>query len=162
MRSLFCALALVLAIPAGAQDIPEHPDKLKYPALQFDVPDAAKLRMTLPSGAPAYLVEDAALPMVDLRIFIRGGSFSEPKAVSLQRLMMKEVALLGSFCYGTGDREPEFVTAARLTGRWRDELAALTTHQLPPRRRSHCIRHRRRQEHRGHQGHPHSLIGPRP
>ena len=26
--------------------------------------------------------------------------------------MMKEVALLGSFCYGGGDREPEFATAA--------------------------------------------------
>ena len=27
--------------------------------------------------------------------------------------------------------EPEFTTAARLTGRWRDELGALTTHQFP-------------------------------
>src|SRR6187402_2247797 len=59
------------------------------------------------------------------------GSFSEPKAVALQRLMMKEVALLGSFCYGGGDREPEFATAARLTGRWREELGALTSHQFP-------------------------------
>lgn len=59
------------------------------------------------------------------------GSFSEPKAVDLQRLMMKEVGLLGSFCYGTGDREAEFTTAARLTGRWRDELSGLTTHQFP-------------------------------
>lgn len=59
------------------------------------------------------------------------GAFNEPKAIDVQRLMMKEVALLGSFCYGTGDREPEFATAARLTGRWRNELAALTTHQFP-------------------------------
>ena len=44
--------------------------------------------------------------------------------------MMKEVALLGSFCYGGGDREPEFNTAARLTGRWREELDALATHQF--------------------------------
>jgi 2-desacetyl-2-hydroxyethyl bacteriochlorophyllide A dehydrogenase len=59
------------------------------------------------------------------------GTFSQPKAVNLQRVMMKEVAVLGSFCYGGGDREPEFNTAARLTGRWRDELDALTTHQFP-------------------------------
>lgn len=59
------------------------------------------------------------------------GTFSEPKAVDLQRLMMKEVALLGSFCYGGGQREPEFATAARRTGRWATELAALTTHQVP-------------------------------
>jgi len=70
-----------------------------------------------------------------IRVVARGGrivllgSFSEPKAVSLQRLMMKEVALLGSFCYGGGGREPEFTTAARLTGRWSHELAGLTTHQ---------------------------------
>jgi threonine dehydrogenase-like Zn-dependent dehydrogenase len=72
-----------------------------------------------------------------IRVVRRGGrivilgSFSEPKTVDLQRVMMKEVALLGSFCYGAGQREPEFTTAARLTGRWRDELGALTTHQLP-------------------------------
>ncbi|MBV9951978.1 MAG: alcohol dehydrogenase catalytic domain-containing protein [Acidimicrobiia bacterium] len=59
------------------------------------------------------------------------GTFSEPRPVDLQRLMMKEVSLHGSFCYGGGDREPEFATAARLTGRWRAELAALGTHQFP-------------------------------
>lgn len=59
------------------------------------------------------------------------GTFSGPKAVDLQRLMMKEVALLGSFCYGTANGEPEFTTAAAHTGRWATELAALTTHQVP-------------------------------
>ena len=58
------------------------------------------------------------------------GSFGTPKPIDLQTLMMKEVALLGSFCYGTGDREPEFATAARLTGRWRDELRPMATHQF--------------------------------
>jgi threonine dehydrogenase-like Zn-dependent dehydrogenase len=59
------------------------------------------------------------------------GTFSEPRLVDVQRLMMKEVGLLGSFCYGSGDRELEFAMAARLTGRWSQELGALTTHQLP-------------------------------
>ncbi len=58
------------------------------------------------------------------------GSFNEPKAVDLQQLMMKEVALLGSFCYGTRGGEPEFTTAAKLTGRWRHELGAFATHQF--------------------------------
>jgi threonine dehydrogenase-like Zn-dependent dehydrogenase len=58
------------------------------------------------------------------------GSFGGPRPVDLQALMMKEIALLGSFCYGTGDREAEFTTAARLTGRWRDELQAFATHQF--------------------------------
>jgi 2-desacetyl-2-hydroxyethyl bacteriochlorophyllide A dehydrogenase len=82
-------------------------------------------------GGAADTVEEA------IRVVRRGGrvvilgSFSAPKPIDLQRMMMKEVALLGSFCYGGGDLEPEFTTAARLTGRWRDELAALTTHQFP-------------------------------
>jgi threonine dehydrogenase-like Zn-dependent dehydrogenase len=81
-------------------------------------------------GGAADTVRDA------IRVVRRGGrivllgTFSEPKAVDLQRLMMKEVALLGSFCYGSGDREPELATAARLTGRWRHELSGLTTHQF--------------------------------
>ena len=81
-------------------------------------------------GGAAGTVDDA------IRVVRRGGrvvvlgSFSAPKPVDLQRMMMKEVALLGSFCYGGGEREPEFVTAARLTGRWRDELGAMTTHQF--------------------------------
>jgi threonine dehydrogenase-like Zn-dependent dehydrogenase len=82
-------------------------------------------------GGTADTLSDA------IRVVGRGGriallgTFSEPKAVDLQRLMMKEVALLGSFCYGGGQREPEFATAARLTGRWASELVALTTHQVP-------------------------------
>ena len=59
------------------------------------------------------------------------GTFGRSQPVDMQRLMMKEVALLGSFCYGGGLREPEFATAARLTGRWSAELSALTTHQVP-------------------------------
>ncbi len=59
------------------------------------------------------------------------GAFNQPMPLNLQSLMMKEVSLIGSFCYGGGNREPEFATAARLTGRWRDELSTLTTHQFP-------------------------------
>jgi threonine dehydrogenase-like Zn-dependent dehydrogenase len=82
-------------------------------------------------GGAADTVGDA------VRVVGRGGrivllgTFDGPRPVDLQRLMMKEVRLLGSFCYGSGPREPEFATAARLTGRWSSELAALATHQLP-------------------------------
>lgn len=58
------------------------------------------------------------------------GTFAEPKALDLKRMMMKEASLIGSFCYGEGQREPEFATAARLTGRFRTELSALNTHQF--------------------------------
>ena len=79
----------------------------------------------------------ADTPADALRVVRRGGrivilgTFGTPKAIDLQQMMRKEVSLIGSFCYGTGDREPEFTTAARMTGRWRDELRALTSHQFP-------------------------------
>jgi threonine dehydrogenase-like Zn-dependent dehydrogenase len=82
-------------------------------------------------GGTASTLDDA------VRVVGRGGrvvvlgTFSEPRPVDLQRLMMKEGSIVGSFCYGGGVRATEFATAARLTGRWRDELSALTTHQLP-------------------------------
>ena len=58
------------------------------------------------------------------------GTFNVQPPVDLRTMANKEVTLVGSFCYGSGEREPEFTTAARLTGRWRPELAALTTHQF--------------------------------
>ena len=63
------------------------------------------------------------------------GTFSAPKPVDLQRLMMKEVALLGSFCYGTGDREPEFATAARAHGPVARQLPRAHHPPVRPRRR---------------------------
>jgi predicted Zn-dependent peptidase len=78
MRIATAVLALALGAPLlGAQEIPDHPDKLKYPPLKFEVPDAAKIRTTLSTGTPAYLMEDPSLPIVDLKILIRGGSFNE-------------------------------------------------------------------------------------
>lgn len=81
MRRAFLVLLPLLAACAGgpSSDLPAHPDKLAYPALRFDVPDAAALRATLSTGTPAYLIEDPALPIVDLQIFIRAGSFADPK-----------------------------------------------------------------------------------
>src|SRR4030095_4356380 len=70
MRIAPAAVALLLGalLLQGQQQIPDHPDKLKYPPMKFEVPDAAAIRTTLSNGAPAYLIEDAALPIVDLRI----------------------------------------------------------------------------------------------
>lgn len=79
MRLATAVFVLLLGAPLlRGQDIPPRPEQLKYPALKFEVPDAGTIRTTLSNGTPAYLIEDPALPIVDLRIFIRGGSFDEP------------------------------------------------------------------------------------
>jgi zinc protease len=106
MRVALAAVALILGAPfLGAQDIPDHPDKLKYPSLKFEVPDAAKLRTTLSTGTPAYLMEDASLPIVDLRILIRGGSFSEPPGKAGVADLTAELMRTG----GTTTRDPNTV-----------------------------------------------------
>ena len=106
MRIATAALALILGIPSlGAQDIPEHPDKLKYPPLKFEVPDAAKIRTMLSTGTPAYLMEDASLPIIDLKILIRGGSFSEPPGKSGVADLTADLMRTG----GTATRDPNTV-----------------------------------------------------
>ncbi|HVE41102.1 MAG TPA: pitrilysin family protein [Planctomycetota bacterium] len=98
-------LLLLTAAALRAQDIPEHPDKLKYPPLKFEVPDAAKIRTTLATGTPAYLMEDPSLPIVDLRILIRGGSFSEPPGKAGVADLTAELLRTG----GTSTRDPNTV-----------------------------------------------------
>ena len=99
-------LALLLGAPiARGQDLPDHPDKLKYPPLKFEVPDAAAIRTTLSTGTPAYLIEDASLPIVDLRIFIRGGTFDEPAGKSGVGDLTAELLRTG----GTESRDPNAV-----------------------------------------------------
>ncbi|HLY10728.1 MAG TPA: pitrilysin family protein, partial [Planctomycetota bacterium] len=102
--------ALVVALLVGsallpAQEIPEHPDKLKYPPLQFEVPDAAAMRTTLSTGTPAYLIEDPSLPIVDLRILIRGGAFSEPAGKEGVADLTADLMRTG----GTATRDPNAV-----------------------------------------------------
>jgi hypothetical protein len=76
-RSIGAAtLLLALVTPASArEDIAAHPSELDYPPLEFQVPKAEGFRHQLANGVPEYLVEDHALPLVDLRIQLRIGSF---------------------------------------------------------------------------------------
>ena len=106
MRVAPAALALILgASLLPAQEIPQHPDKLKYPPLKFEVPDAAAMRTTLSTGTPAYLIEDASLPIVDLRILIRGGSFDEPAGKAGVADLTADLLRTG----GTETRDPNAV-----------------------------------------------------
>ncbi|MBV8878984.1 MAG: insulinase family protein [Planctomycetaceae bacterium] len=105
MRRFALLMLLLGAAPLPAQDIPPHPDQLKYPPLQFDVPDAAAMRSVLSTGTPAYLVEDSSLPIVDLRILIRGGSFDQPKGKEGVADLTADLMRTG----GTTTRDPNTV-----------------------------------------------------
>lgn len=72
------ALALVAPLPAGAAKLPDHPDRLKYPDLDYTPPAAKDHRVELKNGMVAYLVPDHALPLVSIEVLMRIGPDLDP------------------------------------------------------------------------------------
>lgn len=108
MRRATLLLVLGLGACSGAAlEAPPvaHFDQIPYRPLTFTVPDAGAMRVVLAGGIPAYLVEDPALPMVDLRILVRGGSFDEPKGREGLADLTSSLMRTG----GTAARAPEVV-----------------------------------------------------
>jgi zinc protease len=58
--------------------IPPHPKELKYPRLNYSPPKRAAYRQVLKNGVVAYLVEDHDLPLVNISVTIRAGSYLDP------------------------------------------------------------------------------------
>ncbi|HSM14595.1 MAG TPA: pitrilysin family protein, partial [Thermoanaerobaculia bacterium] len=70
--------AAFVPLVAGASDIPARPEQLTYGPLDFEVPVAEQLRHELPGGVVAYVVEDHALPLVNVVLNVRTGAFRDP------------------------------------------------------------------------------------
>jgi predicted Zn-dependent peptidase len=66
-----------LCLRAG-ESIPDRPEKLEFPPLQYSPPHADEYRVALKSGPVAYLVPDHELPLVNLSILVRTGAYLEP------------------------------------------------------------------------------------
>lgn len=81
MNRTALALAFLLAAAPAlhAQAIPDHPDKLKFEPIQFQPPSAKSHRAVLKNGMVVYIAEDRALPLVNLALTVRTGSWLEPK-----------------------------------------------------------------------------------
>jgi zinc protease len=76
------ALLLAFAGPvsmARAQEIPARPDQLTFKPLLFTPPSAGDYRVVLKNGMVAYVAEDKALPLVNIAITVRTGSYLEPQ-----------------------------------------------------------------------------------
>ena len=71
-------LLLALALPAFAADIPDRPEKLTYPQLNYSPPDAKQFRVALKAGPVAYVVPDRELPLVNISILVRTGDYLDP------------------------------------------------------------------------------------
>lgn len=68
----------IFAFCASAADIPDRPEKLKYPQLNYSPPDAKQFRVVLKSGPVAYVVPDRELPLVNISILVHMGDYLDP------------------------------------------------------------------------------------
>ena len=64
---------------APGADIPAHPNQLEFAPLDYEAPVRTKFRHELSNGVPVYVVTDNALPLVDVRVTVRGGSYLDPE-----------------------------------------------------------------------------------
>jgi zinc protease len=87
-QSLLIVLALTAASLGVAQaqvaavepaSVPGHPTELQFGELEFEVPDGEAYRHTLSNGVVVYIVEDHQLPLVNVTVTARLGSFLDPE-----------------------------------------------------------------------------------
>ncbi len=72
-------LPLVLASSfTAAQTMADHPEKLTYAPITFTPPVAKEHRVVLKNGIVAYIIEDRALPLVNIQAIVRAGVWLEP------------------------------------------------------------------------------------
>lgn len=126
MTPLRVALLVALLLPAAAlvaAEIPAHPDKLAYPKLTFTPPSAKDHRAVLPSGVVVYLAENRELPLVNLSLVFRGGTYLDPAG----KEGLAELAGYLLSRSGTKTRTPEQIEerlallAAQLGSTWGEE-----------------------------------------
>jgi len=81
MRNLTALPAIALiasAAPALAADLPERPEEIEYPPLQYEPPARADYRHELSTGVPVYMAPSHEFPLVTITLSFRGGDFLDP------------------------------------------------------------------------------------
>src|SRR5690606_10643919 len=116
-----CALCLAAAVVRG-QPIPDRPEKLEFPPLTFEPPDPSEYRVELKSGPVAYVIEDRELPLVNVLVLVRTGTYLEPPAKAGLAALTGQLLVRG----GAGD-----MTAEELDERL-DFLAAQMSSSIGP------------------------------
>ena len=79
MKTLSLAVSLLAASTlALAQAIPPSPDQLTFQPITYEPPRAADHRAVLKNGMVVFIMEDPTLPLVNLSVTVRTGSYLEP------------------------------------------------------------------------------------
>lgn len=68
----------VAGSPSGPE-IPDRPEKLTFPPLQYEPPKPGDYRVPLQAGPMAIVVPDRELPLVNVTLYVRTGQYVEPK-----------------------------------------------------------------------------------
>jgi zinc protease len=76
--AVLALLALLPAAPLAAQAVPDRPDKLVFQPIAYEPPVAKDYRVVLKNGMVVYIAEDRALPLVNISLTVRVGSWLEP------------------------------------------------------------------------------------
>jgi zinc protease len=79
--TLLALAAVAVAGPwsfVGAQDIPDRPEKLRFPPLTYEPPRPSEFRVQLKAGPVAYVVPDRTLPLVNITVLVRCGTYLDP------------------------------------------------------------------------------------
>ena len=83
MKTLFAFFCIFLAVgctvSASTPAIPDRPEKLRFPLLDYEPPDPKAFRVELKTGPVAYVATDKELPLVNIVIYIRAGDYVEPE-----------------------------------------------------------------------------------
>ena len=82
MQRLKSTLLVLIALTTGtvfAQQIPDRPEKLNFPKLDYQPPNPADYRVQLKSGPVAYVVPDRELPLINISVGVKAGSYLTPK-----------------------------------------------------------------------------------
>ncbi len=83
LRGVAFGVLGLLSIWAGcsslsAASIPDRPEKLSFPPLNYTPPKPQDYRVPLRSGPVAYVVPDRELPLVNLVVHVRAGTYLDP------------------------------------------------------------------------------------
>jgi predicted Zn-dependent peptidase len=83
------AVAAVPAAPAApavpgrpvsaVSQVADRPEKLSFPALNYEPPAPEKYRVALKAGPVAYVVPDRELPLVNIAVYVRTGDYVQPE-----------------------------------------------------------------------------------
>ncbi len=78
-RQAAALLVFVLPLLAVGEEIPKRPELLRFEPIVFNPPDARALRVALKGGGVAFIKEDHTLPLVNISVQVRAGSWLEPE-----------------------------------------------------------------------------------